>query len=246
MDRLQAWEAAYRRFETPEEERSKFIKRLKVLGVGSWDRNTLITELFCGRGSGLDAWQRLGFRELEGVDISPRLLREYEGPARTYVADAKQLPFPDQSRAVICVHGGLHHLVLMEELEQALSEIRRVLEPGGRLVLVEPWLTPFLRFVHWACSVSLLRKLWGRLDALAEMKHLERETYDDWHSKPELVLGAIKRTVEPTVVRLRWGKLMLIGTQRDARRHAESLADMGRDGDDARSLAKEAKTTEAC
>src|SRR6266567_7238750 len=70
------WEAAYLRFETPEQEIHKFIARLKRLRARQWPRDAEIVELFCGRGNGLIALQLLGFTRLEGVDLSPRLLAQ--------------------------------------------------------------------------------------------------------------------------------------------------------------------------
>ena len=64
------WEAAYLRFETPEQEIQKFIRRLHHLGAEEWPRDSEIVELFCGRGNGLHALERLGFTRLEGVDLS--------------------------------------------------------------------------------------------------------------------------------------------------------------------------------
>src|ERR1700681_3167479 len=81
------WEAAYLRFETPEQEIQKFIKRLRKLGAREWQRDSEIVELFCGRGNGLHALERLGFSRLEGVDLSPRLLAKYRGNAKCYEAD---------------------------------------------------------------------------------------------------------------------------------------------------------------
>src|SRR5437762_12555511 len=49
------WEAAYLRFETPEEEIRKFIGRLNRLGARQWPSDAEIVELFCGRGNGLVA-----------------------------------------------------------------------------------------------------------------------------------------------------------------------------------------------
>src|SRR6266513_1650687 len=46
-------EAAYLRFESPEEEIRKFIRRLTRLGASQWPRDAEIVELFCGRGNGL-------------------------------------------------------------------------------------------------------------------------------------------------------------------------------------------------
>ena len=71
------WEAAYLRFETPEQEIQKFVKRLRKLGVGEWPRDTEIVELFCGRGNGLHASRLLGFTRVEGADLSARLVAQY-------------------------------------------------------------------------------------------------------------------------------------------------------------------------
>src|ERR1700733_5234439 len=83
------WEAAYLRFETPEQEIQKFIGRLKKLGAEGWPKNAEIVELFCGRGNGLNALERLGFSNVEGVDLSPRLLAQYRGSATCTQGDCR-------------------------------------------------------------------------------------------------------------------------------------------------------------
>ena len=211
-----AWDDAYRRFETPAAERAKFRRRLHALGVGAWSRDLRVTELFCGRGNALSAWQELGFRDLAGLDLSFALVADYRGPARICVGDARRLPFPTGSRDVVSVQGGLHHLESLPDLESVLAEVHRVLVPRGRLLVVEPWLTPSLHLVHGLCHVPLLRRVWGRLDALATMIELERPTYADWLARPDAIIRAIVRVVRPDVVRKRWGKLMLLATRRDS------------------------------
>lgn len=214
---LDAWERAYLRFQTAEQEVEKFVGRLRLLGVDRWDRGLRVAELFCGRGNGLAAWLRLGFEHVEGLDLSEALLGQYRGAARVRVGDARSMPFEDGSRDVICIQGGLHHLSLHGDLEKVLGEIHRVLSPTGRLVLVEPWLTPFLRVVHAACGVRPLRSLTPRLEALATMIDLERATYEAWLAAPQVILAALRRVVEPATLRIRWGKLMLVGTRRPLR-----------------------------
>ncbi len=76
-----AWEAAYKRFETPEQEIQKFIGRLTRFGFADLLKQARIVEIFCGRGNGLVALERMGFTNLEGVDLSDSLLEEYQGPA---------------------------------------------------------------------------------------------------------------------------------------------------------------------
>jgi hypothetical protein len=63
------WEAAYLRFETPEQEVRKFRNRLPRLGSSRWPRDAKVVELFCGRGSGLLALRTLGFEDIEGIDL---------------------------------------------------------------------------------------------------------------------------------------------------------------------------------
>ena len=215
------WEAAYLRFETPEQEIRKFIGRLRRLGAAQWPRDAQIVELFCGRGNGLHALHRLGFKNLEGVDLSPRLLAQYEGSAKTTVGDCRHLPFADQSKDILIVQGGLHHLPnLPDDLQQTFAEMRRVLRPSGsvtptgRIMLVEPWRTPFLTFAHWVSENWLARRLWQKLDALAVMTHYERRTYEQWLSQPQVITGLAHSYFNPEYESFAWGKWNFVGTPR--------------------------------
>jgi ubiquinone/menaquinone biosynthesis C-methylase UbiE len=218
-EKLQAgispWEEAYLRFETPEEEIVKFQKRLKKMGVTDLPRESHIVEIFCGRGGGLHALEQFGFTHLEGVDLSQNLVRQYRGNAQLYVSDCRQMPFRDHSKDVLIVQGGLHHLFkLPGDLEQVIVEARRVLKPGGRFVIVEPWRTPFLSFVHVVCANPIARRMWNKLDALQVMTENEIVTYEQWLSAPELVLGVITRQFSPVYQSIAWGKLHFVGIPR--------------------------------
>ena len=207
-----AWEEAYRRFETSEQEIAKFGKRLRQLGAERWPRDSRILELFCGRGNGLVALHGMGFTRLTGGDLSTALLSEYEGPGALCASDARVLPLAAGSQDVVVIQGGLHHLpTLPDDLDLVLSEVRRVLAADGRLVVVEPWRTPFLDFVHWCCRRPLARRVWPRLDALATMIELEIDTYEQWLGQPELVMRSLEARFAPTLRRRSWGKLRFVG-----------------------------------
>jgi len=209
---IDPWEAAYLRFETPEEEIRKFTERLRRLGVGDWPRETNIVELFCGRGNGLHALARLGFRNIEGVDLSPQLLAEYRGEARCTAGDCRELPFADKSKDAAIVQGGLHHLPLLpDDLERVFAELRRVLRPEGRVVFVEPWLTPFLRFVHGVSMNPVARRLSIKLDALATMIENERQTYENWLGRPQEISQLARRYFQPEQESFAWGKWNFVG-----------------------------------
>jgi len=212
---IDPWEAAYLQFETPEEEIRKFTERLRRLGASEWPRETNVLELFCGRGNGLHALARLGFRNVEGLDLSPRLLAEYTGEARCLPGDCRELPFADQSKDAAIVQGGLHHLpVLPDDLERVFAEVRRVLRPEGRVLFVEPWLTPFLRVVHGLTRNSAARRLSVKLDALATMIENERQTYENWLARPREISQLARRYFQPEHESFAWGKWNFVGRTR--------------------------------
>jgi ubiquinone/menaquinone biosynthesis C-methylase UbiE len=161
----------------------------------------------------LHALARLGFLRTEGVDASPRLAAQYSGPARILVADCRNLPFADQSKEILIVQGGLHHLPkLPDDLERTLAEMQRVLRKNGRVVLVEPWLTPFLKFVHAVCANRLARRLSPKLDALQTMIEHEQRTYDQWLAQPGVVQRAVHSRFKPVIESIAWGKWNFVGT----------------------------------
>jgi len=212
------WEENYARFETPEEEIKKFITRFRKLGASEWTRGARILDVFCGRGNGLKALERLGFKHLEGVDLSEQLLAQYSGPAQLYLGDAGELTLGNCSIDIVVVQGGLHHLPTLEkDLVRVLGEIHRVLKNEGRFVLVEPWETTFLKLVHFTCRRPMLRRAWGKLDALASMIEREHGTYFHWLQHPQVVLSALSQLFVPEVQRASWGKLNFVGRKLDKR-----------------------------
>src|SRR6267154_1115988 len=61
------------------------------------------------------------------------------------VADAQALPFQTSTVTNVLGLDVLHHLAAPMKF---LQEAERILVPGGRLVLVEPWITPFSRIIY--------------------------------------------------------------------------------------------------
>ena len=207
-----AWEEAYARFETPEQEIQKFRRRLAKLGADRWPRDAEILEIFCGRGNGLHALNQLGFDRLEGADLSASLLARYRGPGKLFVCDCRQMHFEPDSKDFVIVQGGLHHLErLPEDLEATVSEAHRVLRQDGRMVVVEPWRTPFLDAVHFLSSKRLIRRLSAKFDAFETMYEHERETYDQWLGAPRQILTVLEEYFDTEKCTVGWGKLMFVG-----------------------------------
>jgi SAM-dependent methyltransferase len=61
------------------------------------------------------------------------------------VADARRLPFRDQSLRAIVFTNVMHH---MPDVRQFLGEAARCLCAGGKILMVEPWVTPWSRLIY--------------------------------------------------------------------------------------------------
>ena len=217
------WEQAYQRFETPEQEIRKFNSRLRRVNADKWDRRLRILEICSGRGNGLRAWHALGFSDVLGVDLSLPLVATHTGPGVCILGDVRSLPLASASRDVVVVQGGLHHLFTFEDVAQALAEMTRVLVPDGRVIIIEPWRTPFLRCVHALSRQPAVRRLSNKMDAFETMLEEERNTYEQWLGSPERCLEIILKHVNPQILERRWGKLTVVGTPR----RAAAMSDRG-------------------
>lgn len=60
-------------------------------------------------------------------------------------AFAEKLPFKKKSIASIVMVNVFHHI---KDPEQALKEFDRILVAGGKIVMIEPWVTTFSKFIY--------------------------------------------------------------------------------------------------
>ncbi|MDY6938518.1 MAG: class I SAM-dependent methyltransferase [Cyanobacteriota bacterium] len=82
-------------------------------------------------------------RELVGVDISPEFIRDSRETierfnlinTRVFQAKSEALPFPDDEFDTILMVDAIHHIY---HLAETISEMNRVLKPGGKLIIYEP------------------------------------------------------------------------------------------------------------
>lgn len=114
---------------------------------GPWMKAALEFSSFAGKrllevgfGMGTDLFQFASLGALvSGVDLSPthlRIARQrfslYGLPADLRLGDAESLPFGDATFDVVYSFGVIHHT---PNTQKAVSEIRRVLKPGGRAII---------------------------------------------------------------------------------------------------------------
>jgi SAM-dependent methyltransferase len=93
-----------------------------------------VLEVGCGMGNFAERVARETSAEVIATDLSPRMVelaRERGLDAR--VADVQQLPFGNDEFDCAVANAMLYHV---EDLDRALIELARVLEPGGRFVAV--------------------------------------------------------------------------------------------------------------
>ena len=115
---------------------------LQALGPQAGDR---ILDVGCGTGLVLRQVQgEVDRASLHGSDLSPAMLQvageRLEGRVRLLQARAEVLPYADESFDAVISSSVLHYV---PEPEAALGEVRRVLRPGGRLVLTD-WSRDYL------------------------------------------------------------------------------------------------------
>jgi ubiquinone/menaquinone biosynthesis C-methylase UbiE len=116
------------------------------------------------------------------VDAMPRLVdlarqraeRASRGLASCRVADARALPFNDESATVMLLLGPLYHLVDAGDRRRALVEAARVLQPGGVLIAAA--------ISRWASALDGLARDLFRDVRFAGI--VERDIHDGQHRNP--------------------------------------------------------------
>jgi len=110
----------------------------------------VVVDVGCGPGTAVRRGRRVGAAEVIGVDPNPQMLRlarwitslqRLQG-ARFLEGAAERLPLADRSATVIWAIQSVHH---WEDRAAGLREVRRVLGPGGRIVLMERFVVPGAR-----------------------------------------------------------------------------------------------------
>jgi ubiquinone/menaquinone biosynthesis C-methylase UbiE len=98
-----------------------------------------VLEIGCGSGIDTAEFARNGAL-VTGTDFTERsvrstkeLLEEANLPATVRQADATNLPFDDNTFDCVYSFGVLHHI---PDVEKALAEIKRVLKPGGQVMVM--------------------------------------------------------------------------------------------------------------
>jgi len=123
----------------------------------------LKTDLF-DEATGAGLYPRLAerFAGIAGIDVDGRIV---EAAAARYpdleavLADVRALPFGDGAFAAVVSSSTLDHFPARDDIAGALTELRRVLEPGGRLLITLDNLANPAVALRNALPYPLLRRL---------------------------------------------------------------------------------------
>jgi SAM-dependent methyltransferase len=137
-------------------------------------RGKRVLDIGCGSGETLIPLARRG-ADATGADISPdlitianRRLKEAGVEARAEVGSAYETGYPDQSFDVVFCMSLIHHL----DIAMVRDEMRRVLRPGGYIVLKEP--------IRFSKGYDFLRSLFPSHEDISEFEHpLTREEFTE-------------------------------------------------------------------
>lgn len=116
-----------------------------------------ILDAGCGVGQVLARLKNAGF-EAYGVDVSvPNIERAKKITAHCQVYDGQHLPFPD---GFFAAGGAFNVLEHVEQPEQFIAELTRVVQAGGRLVISSPNFFRVLGFRDYHPRMRGLRNKW--------------------------------------------------------------------------------------
>jgi SAM-dependent methyltransferase len=164
----EAWEASF------QYTRRNLATRLRRIKLFQIPVEALILDFGCGDGLDMQAFKKLGYDRVVGLDNSFNLLRRLSG-FKTVQADVYRLPIPTASFDVVFVDSVFHHL----DLEAALNSIHCILKPGGRLCFIEPRNSLGRKLLDWF-TFSPLARFWPMLAHRRVMLIDELEEHYGW------------------------------------------------------------------
>lgn len=120
-----------------------FLWRKRLVGMLAEIKPTSVLDVACGTGDVALAVAKLNPEKIIGIDISEKMLEigrtkiirsNLEKMISFGKGDAEHIPYSDNSFDAVTVAFGVRNF---ENLETGLSEMRRVLRPKGRMLILE-------------------------------------------------------------------------------------------------------------
>lgn len=171
------------------------LKAIAPSSSPSWapSSSRALLDLGCGTGAFLSQAQAVGFAPTAGIDVSTKMLaaaRENAPDAELYQGQFSDLPWPATTFDQVTTFEAIYYCL---EPERALSEVARVLKPGGRFDLVIDYYAESSGTHSWSQGLGfeitlLSSEAWisllgdAGLGAVSEQRILRPESMppDDW------------------------------------------------------------------
>ena len=134
-----------------------------------------VLEIGVGAGTDFINWVRAGANAtgidltLQGISLTRERLQLENRTAELRVSDAESLPFEDGTFDLVYSYGVLHH---SPDTEQAVAEVRRVLKPGGKALVMVYYARSWVAFMLWLIYCAGRLRPW-RSARWAMYHHLE-------------------------------------------------------------------------
>lgn len=145
-------------------ERERYALQAHIKGVLAWIQWPGKRVLEVGTGVGTDARSIISFGGMYtginvdqgSTDLTARALAAFDLPGTVQKINATTLPFPDETFDVVYSFGVLHHI---PNVNAAVSEIYRVLKPGGELLVM----VYNRSSINYRIEILFLRRVFRRL-----------------------------------------------------------------------------------
>jgi ubiquinone/menaquinone biosynthesis C-methylase UbiE len=160
-------------------ELDRYTKEPEILSFADFKsgKDKKVLEVGVGAATDFLQWAKNG-AELYGIDLTPEAVAYAEHRLKLYnlaakeikVSDAENLPFQDDFFDIVYSWGVIHH---SPDTPKALSEIIRVLKPGGKAKLMVYNRKSVLAYVFWIKHAGLKLKwnlsvadvLWNKMES---------------------------------------------------------------------------------
>lgn len=137
--------------------RRNLKRRKQRILAFSIEKKDKVLDLGCGDGLNIEIFKELGIKNVVGVDISEKLIKQakQKNPnTEFYIGSADNLPFKNNSFDVVFVDSVFHHII---DYDPTVKEIKRVLKKNGLLCFIEPHRSILRAILDFICTLSIAK-----------------------------------------------------------------------------------------
>ena len=151
-----SWNKTWTRYQEFNQE--KLIRIYDCLSIENIQRDANILDIGCGTGDFIKILKKRGFKSVHGIEPQSDLVKN-SGLDCIVQGSCLSAPTIESTYDIVILLGVLHHLKSIEEVTNALINIKKLLKPGGRFYSVEPrktFIRSFLTQLMFALPMRVL------------------------------------------------------------------------------------------